>query len=131
MKALCTVLAVLSALLFQGCRIGGGDLREPIASQAIETVAGEKWTLRLEENRDSVFFWRALSDDERVTVVLVPSVYDEQSGRRVTEAEISVLAGFDGAAVVTFENRSEKTGYVARRVDLSFFSRTGNFAPWK
>jgi hypothetical protein len=72
-----------------------------------------------------------LSDDERVTVVMVPSVYDEQSGRRVTEAEISVLAGFDGAAVVTFENRNEKTGYVARRVDLSFFSRTGNFAPWK
>lgn len=122
-------LPLAFSMLLQGCRLGVTRIDEPVTSRILKAAAGDRFVFRLEENPDEAYFWRALSDDERVETVTGPVL--EENGIRLKTVEIRVLAGFDGKALVELKNRHEKSKDVARQINIGLYSRTGSYAPWK
>jgi len=127
------LVAALAGLA--GCRIGRYELKEPLDGRTMEVKSGDRVSVVLEENATTGFVWTTACDDGDVSFEreTIPPDDDAPIGApgkvRIT---MRFHRGFAETTHVTLAYRRPwKGGETARTIDLIFYRKPEDTAPWK
>lgn len=132
-------LAVAAALVLAvGCEgIGYKTVRDPLRSQVIRVVSGDRLYFELKENASTGFTWDYSCDDSDVEVTIDhegPRTGGASCGAPgLAKVRIRVHRGYDGPSTINFRLRRpwEKGRKPAKEFTITLFKRTGDVAFWE